>query len=142
MRRLISILLLALLPGWAAADGAPREVTGQIRGFYVEIERDVYRLASDEERKSGVKLWVDVYFSKAALGRKRFAMVELSPGQRFDRGDLVLAKLAPVQHPFAVRLAVLTEQNRMLALRAKYFTDLAQRYDDAADGRQHLARLP
>lgn len=142
MRRLISIVLLVLLPGWAAADNGPREVTGQIRGFYVELQKDVYRLASDEEKRAGAKLWVDVYFSKAALGRKRFAMVQLAPEQHFDRGDLVVAHLAPLQHPFAVRLTAMADQNRMLALRAKYFTDIAQRYDEPAESSLRIARFP
>lgn len=141
-RNVMCTVLLAVAPALALAGGRlPDEATGKVEGIYVEVASDIYRPATGQEiKKPGTKLWADIRFTKAAAGKARLAFVRIASDAEFqpERGDLVQVKLARPLHPFAYPLGPMPDRDTMLALRAKYFTEIAINYDREPE---HLARF-
>jgi hypothetical protein len=132
LRNLLCAALLTVAPLATAGGKQPDEATGKVAGIYVEVASDVYRLATaDDARKPGARLWADIRFTRAAAGKARHAFVRLAPDAEFqpERGDLVQVRLARPLHPFAYPLGPMPERDTLLAMRAKYFTEIAILYD-------------
>lgn len=133
LQRILAVVALTLVSALApAADKLPDQAIGKIDGLYIEIAPDIFRPANEKEvKKTGVKLWADIHFTKAAAGKARLAFVRIATDAGFmpEQGDLVLVKLAQPLHPFAYQLGPMPDRDTMLALRAKYFTDIALGYD-------------
>lgn len=133
MTRLLGIAALALLPVLAtAADRVPDAAVGKIDGLYIEVAADVYRPATAQELKNpAAKLWADIHFTRAAAGKPRLAFVRIPSDAAFrpETGDLVQVRLTQPLHPFAYALGPMSERDTLLALHAKFFTDIAVAYD-------------
>lgn len=134
LRRILGIVALTLVSAMApAADKLPDQAIGKIDGIYIEIAPDIFRPATEREvKKPGAKLWADIHFTKAAAGKARLAFVRIAPDAGFlpEQGDLVQVKLAQLLHPFAYQIGPMPERDTLLAMRAKYFTEIALAYDN------------
>lgn len=133
LRRILGVVALTLISATApAGEKLPDQAIGKIDGIYIEIAPDIYRPATEREvKKPDAKLWADIHFTKAAAGKARLAFVRVASEAGFlpEHGDLVQVRLAQPLHPFAYQLGPMSERDTLLALRAKYFTEIALAYD-------------
>ena len=133
LQRMLGVAALTLVSALAVAgERLPDKAVGRIDGLYIEVAPDVYRRATGQDLKMPeAKLWADIHFTRAAAGKARLAFVKVpsDAGYRPEQGDLVQVRLAPLQHPFAYALGPMSERDTLLALHAKFFTDVALNYD-------------
>lgn len=127
LKKLLASALFAIATA-APAHGQTTPALGQVQGVYVRITEGVYREATSEDLKKGETLYADLWFADAAATGRRYAMVRVDRNVRVDNGDLLDARVVPESDRFSPGVGALPPEDRMVAIRAKYYTPTAMSY--------------